>query len=1067
MKKFLSRSHILSMVSALFLLSSSLVYAVSEFEEMIEGLESWSYERDLIPLISSKEDSGNLLTQERFGDSIVHLELELPKDAESIFLFQGRYALNLKELLPRHSESHFQSLEFNFRAVRYSEGRIKTENAAVLDIKVNGKSVRKNIIYSDVSEQALYHWEQEEHRHVLVPQSAGLKVSRFDVLQADYSAVKLPSSKNESGNIDSLVDYVALGKQYFTDFGCTECHSVIANDTAVKTGPNLFGLMQRHPRDREIVESGENHRFKIKANDSYLMRSVRTPQSQLAVAESGGNLNKEYPAIMPAYGEQIISDKQVLAIGDYLKTLNEPRQQGPVVKLLPDSGPEEYFPMEDTLQFLVADKTRIQRGPMVGTSGRAIHVGLTNGSNYSFDPRVLAVVKMWQGGFLDMSGELQNRGGGGLSPGFDAQDIDFGEKEFLFAPLDKQGNAIDFSFKEAVFRDAETILKSLNSKRDHLEMLRAVDAQFMGYSLDSKKKLANPTFSYRVGDNLIDFEMNVLAEGSVQIQVSGAFKSEQAFAINENVLGSVKVSTGKLENGKWKLPAGNVKATLTAQSGLSSSPWIAKAPGFNYYSQKLEKRSGGDDVNLPQGYEIESYMPPKDNYGRNQLFEALGMAEANDGTIVVSTRTAGIWRLKDDVWSFFAEGAFDSLGVVIEDDKGLVLTIGQKAELTRIADTNGDGIADSYKTLFDSFSYHGNYHTYLHGPLKTQEGKYFITLNLAHADDPYKAGGGYMGTYGGYSGWGLLVEENGNFTPWASGLRSPAGMGMDNEGTLWYTDNQGEFVATSKMFKIKKGAFYGHPAGLVDLPGMQPNSKAISWDKVKGNKETAAILFPHALLANSPGNLQINNSKGKFGPFEGQWFMGDQTLSNLSRIVLENVDGVDQGAVIPFASGLESGVMRPVFLKDGSLLLGQTGRGWQAQGGNVASMQRISWKPASETKEIIEAHANSQGFKLAFSYPLEKAGIDDIKITSWVYRDAPDYGSEQMAEVKEVISSFTLSDDKKELQITLKPQKYKKAHPEQTARVYHIELDRAAVYKESAQRKLELFFTVNRWALSN
>src|SRR5690606_34430227 len=134
--------------------------------------------------------------------------------------------------------------------------------------------------------------------------------------------------------------------------------------------------------------------------------------------------------------------------------------------------------------------------------------------------------------------------------------------------------------------------------------------------------------------------------------------------------------------------------------------------------------------------------------------------------------------------------------------------------------------------------YHGNYHTYMHGPLKTGDGKYFITLNLAHADDPYKAGGAYMGTYGGYSGWGLLVEENGNFTPWASGLRSPAGMGMDNEGTLWYTDNQGEYVATSKMFKIKKDAFYGHPAGLVDLPGMQPNSNAISWEKVKGKKET-------------------------------------------------------------------------------------------------------------------------------------------------------------------------------------------------------------------------------------
>ena len=48
---------------------------------------------------------------------------------------------------------------------------------------------------------------------------------------------------------------------------------------------------------------------------------------------------------------------------------------------------------------------------------------------------------------------------------------------------------------------------------------------------------------------------------------------------------------------------------------------------------------------LPAGYSIENYYPPKDNYGRDQLFEALGLGVAKDGTVVVATRTAGIWRL--------------------------------------------------------------------------------------------------------------------------------------------------------------------------------------------------------------------------------------------------------------------------------------------------------------------------------------------------------------------------------------------------------------------------------------
>jgi hypothetical protein len=104
---------------------------------------------------------------------------------------------------------------------------------------------------------------------------------------------------------------------------------------------------------------------------------------------------------------------------------------------------------------------------------------------------------------------------------------------------------------------------------------------------------------------------------------------------------------------------------------------------------------------------LNSYYSPRDNYGREQLFEALGLAQAEDGTLVVATRTAGIWHLKNKQWTCFAEGTFDSLGVQIENKHGLQIVVGQKAELTRISDTNGDGLADSYETMFDQFSYHG------------------------------------------------------------------------------------------------------------------------------------------------------------------------------------------------------------------------------------------------------------------------------------------------------------------------------------------------------------------------
>src|SRR5690606_22001242 len=137
---------------------------------------------------------------------------------------------------------------------------------------------------------------------------------------------------------------------------------------------------------------------------------------------------------------------------------------------------------------------------------------------------------------------------------------------------------------------------------------------------------------------------------------------------------------------------------------------------FEYERQPLE--TAPSSARLPAGYSIEEYLPPKDNYGRDMLFEPLGMDVAPDGTVVVSTRTSGIWRIVDGEWRLFAEGLFDSLGVVVEDERGLQVVASQKPELTRISDTDGDGRADRYETLSDQFSYHSNYHSYMHGPVR-------------------------------------------------------------------------------------------------------------------------------------------------------------------------------------------------------------------------------------------------------------------------------------------------------------------------------------------------------------
>ncbi|WP_339618167.1 family 16 glycoside hydrolase [uncultured Gilvimarinus sp.] len=1086
----------------------------SEFFRYLEDNDSWSRgagveangsqltlieEGDGQAVVNATDSPANLLTNVHLGDSVVSLTYMVNASANASVYLQGRYAIKLTAngaagelgsesagavsgrwdndaeklvdgVLPLESvavsPTEWHTLTARFRAPRYDEASNKVDNALLLEVAIDGKVVQRNTILPNFSVGSVDPWETTSGPTMIHVESGTLAIRGMSTRPADFANLILPEKSGEATNEAELVDFVALGKKGFQSLGCKECHAVDLDDTSMKTGPNLFGLFKKTPRDREIIEAGENHRFMIKADESYLHRSVRTPAAELAVHEGGDKNGESFMPIMPPYRQQTLADKQLDAIGYYLKTLNSAWEQGAAVKLVDAGGPVKYDPLTDDLQLLVDDTVRIQRGPMAGMSARAIHVGQPNAINYSFDPRVLGIVKLWQGGFLDASGELRNRGGDGLKTGFETRAISLGDSGLLFAPLNSDGNLIDFSFKDAVWHDTETIKKSLWSDADHLDNVAAVNAQFLGYQRPSTSPTAAPSFRYRVGQNTLSVTTALAANGDANISVAGKLKQPQSFRINPQILTHARVSVGAIDNGVWTLPAGATDAELTAKVLVADTAWKPEPSSFDYRQQAL--RTVDAVAELPAGYSIENYLPPQDNYGRDQLFEALGLAVAKDGTVVVATRTAGVWRLKDGQWQLFAEGLFDSLGVQIEDEHGLQVVVGQKAELTRITDTDGDGMGDSFTTLFDAHSYHGNYHTYMHGPARDTDGAYYINLNLAHADEAvYKAGGNFMGSQGGLSGWSVRVKPDGEFDLFASGLRSPAGLATGPEGKLWYTDNQGEFVGTSKLFVLEKGKFYGHPSSLVDLPGMKPDSPEIQWDKVADTREDAVVLLPHNIVANAPGHPVWDTTNGKFGPFAGQMLVGDQTQSNLLRITTEQVGEHRQGAVMPFMSGLASGVMRGVFLPDNSLLVGQTGRGWQAKGGHVAALQHIRWDGKTTPVAIDTVAATKDGFEVRLTQKLNKRDVDTLSqalaVNSWVYRDAPDYGSPELDKRDE---SFTVSPaaDGLSFTVALDNTEQNVVHPQQTARVYHIALNPAGLFDAASTAPMHAYYTLYEFA---
>ena len=869
---------------------------------------------------------------------------------------------------------------------------------------------------------------------------------------------------------EETYDAVAHGKEVYSSVGCIECHTFEKGDRSFKTGPNLYGLFLTKPREREVLIPNDKSRKTVKADRSYFDDSIRKSWDQLAISEYGPTEGEPYKAAMPIYPKEIISDADLDALWHYLRTLADPDQSGPKEVLLKRKETETAAnPLDIPGEEIVTDRPRVIRANIGGTSARGIHVGQPNGMSYSFDPRMLSLRRVWTGGFLNLKAERSGRGKNPSSLGINAQTY-LTDKPVL-APLTAAGEIVDFEFKEPDTQDHAAIEKHVWDDRDFAEKLASLDADYLGHQLDPAT--GSPIFHFRVGQNTLTHAVDIDDAGRLTITLDGKLASDQTFRAAQlgAALSNPKVNVGTLDNQTWKIPAGTDGPFIFSAKlpgGVVARPQVDTAE--NWKPQKLVTRPAEQarkPLELPAGYSLEDWLPPSDLYGRDQLFEPTGIDVAKDGTIVIATRTAGIWRIRDGYWSLFTESTFEALGVHIEDDQGNTIVVAHKPELTRIRDTDGDGRADRFVTLSDDYGLHGNYHEYTHGPVRDAEGNYYFLLNLSHGGNEkvsWRGGGRFMGSMGGYRGWACRVTPDGKFEPYAMGLRSPAGLGIDPNGRLWYAENQGEYVGSSKIVPLEQGKFYGHLSGLITLPGMKPDSPELDPKKWKDKLRKGAVWLPHGMMANSPGNMVWDQTNGKFGPFENQMFVGDQTLSTVMRVVTEQVDGSDQGCVIPFARWVASGVMRPRFLPDGSLLIGQTGRGWGARGGNQQSLQRIVYDGKIIPADIEKVTITSQGFMMHFTQPLAAGTTAEklaktLDINSWFYTNTPDYGSPRHDQREQPVEQITIGDDRKSAHIKLKEFGLGYGWVD---RLYHLKIqDTSDLFGVAPTRdQLEAFYTI-------
>ena len=437
------------------------------------------------------------------------------------------------------------------------------------------------------------------------------------------------------------------------------------------------------------------------------------------------------------------------------------------------------------------------------------------------------------------------------------------------------------------------------------------------------------------------------------------------------------------------------------------------------FGQKPSKKTEQDF------YEIKTLPIPQDLY-----LEVGGLATMPDGRLAVSTRRGEIWIVENPYqknshqtyYRRFASGLHEILGLAYKDG---VFYCSQRGELTKITDTDRDGVADLYEPIYQ-FEISGNYHEYTYGPVFDKNGDMLVTLNLAWI-------GFGEGKFSKWRGWLVKIKPDGTLEPLSAGLRSPAGYSINDEGDIFYGENQGDWVGSGRVTHLAKGDFAGNPGGLkwakepnspfkLTLEEIPDNSAPMfeAAKKVK-NLKLPAVWFPHAIMGISTSDIVQDSTKGRFSPFPGQYFVADQGQSKVMRMYLEKVNGVYQGFCINYREGFQSGILRERFGLDGSMFVGMTSRGWGSTGKADFGLQRLVWNGLTPF-EINEIHAKPDGFEINFTQPVDVKSVKNAAsyaLRSYIYEYHHQYGS-PIIDVKDLkIKGISVSADKKTVRISL------------------------------------------------
>jgi type 1 glutamine amidotransferase len=422
----------------------------------------------------------------------------------------------------------------------------------------------------------------------------------------------------------------------------------------------------------------------------------------------------------------------------------------------------------------------------------------------------------------------------------------------------------------------------------------------------------------------------------------------------------------------WRGPSKD-RAHFDALVKASPPPEDIRAwtrPGPARWGAPLVTRGVVARDNAP--YVIDTLTVPYDNPYRALMFLS-GLDFLPGGDLAVCTAHGDVWLVKGIdaglqklTWKRFATGLYQPLGLKVVDGKIHVLERGQ---LTRLHDLDGDGEADFYECVNNSWYVGGGEHSF-DCCLETdpQGNFYFFKTGDAHTPT-----GGCL----------LRIAKDGSKTDvFATGFRQPICLAVSPEGVLTGSDQEGNWMPATRIDQYREGGFYGdlrtHHRGVPPKTYDPP----ICW-------------LPREADNSSGGEVWV--PPGKLGPLGGRLLHLSYGRCRMLLLLKQQLGDVVQGGAVDLGLQFLAGVMRArVGPRDGHLYACGL-RGWQTAAVRDGCLQRVRYT-GKKVNLPVSLEVFADGIRVGFTSPLDRRSAEDAgnyRVQQWNYHWGPEYGSKR------------------------------------------------------------------------